>query len=69
MPNFDLDFDVICERCGSDLSRNAMAENASGVFKVIIEPCEDCLNDAYNEGHEMGYDKGYADGIQKGGQP
>ena len=54
MPSFDLDFEVICGKCGGGLSRSSKAESTKYGFVVTIDPCEDCLKDAHDEGYEEG---------------
>jgi len=61
MPTFDLDFEVYCAECGAGLCNQSDAESTSRGFKVTIEPCKRCLEDARQEGFDKGHDEGYSE--------
>lgn len=65
MPTFELEFEVYCAKCGAGLCNQSDASSPSGyynrTFKVMVQPCEKCLEEAKEEG----YDNGYTDGQEE----
>ena len=57
MAEVNIDIEVRCDTCGSDLT----VEVSGGIKYIpdfIIEPCEKCLDDARSEGYDEGYQEG-----------
>ena len=60
MATFDVEFDVICTKCGRALG--ASAEQHRNSNTVRVEPCTSCLEDAKNEGYADGLKEAETDG-------
>lgn len=57
MPTFDLDFEVYCATCGAGLCNQSNTESTRSGFRVTIEPCKRCMDDANYEGYLKGKDE------------
>jgi hypothetical protein len=62
MPEFTVDFEVYCSKCGAGLCNQSTTEVRRGYPRVTVEPCTKCLDDAKNEGYDEGYKTGIAEG-------
>lgn len=54
MPNFTIDFEVVCGKCGAGLCNQSSGSNYRGQNVVTVDPCEKCINASYDEGFEHG---------------
>jgi len=52
----EVEVEVICLRCGRDLQTTV--EYRRGGPVILVEPCDNCIEDAKNEGYDKGYDEG-----------
>lgn len=59
MPSFnpEIDFEVFCS-CGAGLCSQSTTEERRGSWRVIVEPCSRCLDQAHNDGYDEGYEAG-----------
>ena len=48
MAKFEIEFDVICEKCGEALTITINQDRFGN--QVIVEPCDACMAEQYNEG-------------------
>ena len=61
MPEFTIEFEVYCEKCGAGLCPNTSTEEADRnrrYPRAYVEPCEKCLSDAKSDGYDEGYQEG-----------
>jgi hypothetical protein len=63
--NIDVEFEVFCS-CGNGLCNQTTVEYKHGGQRVIIEPCDKCLQNAMDEGYAEGESDGYGDGFKEG---
>lgn len=49
MPGFDLDFEVVCERCQSPLETDTKTHAYYGTRSVIVVPCSSCIEKETDE--------------------
>jgi len=66
MPEFTVEFEVYCGKCGAGLCNNSRGELKRGGPRVTVDPCEDCLTSAKDEGDTAGYNRGLDEGFAKG---
>lgn len=57
MPEFTLQFEVYCGKCGAGLCNNSTTEERRGIYRVTIDPCEHCLEEAKSDGDGEGYER------------
>ena len=60
MPEFAIEFDVDCSRCGARLD-GTTTQSYRGAT-LTVEPCAACLEAATDEGDDKGYERGLEDG-------
>jgi hypothetical protein len=65
MPEFTVDFEVYCGKCGAGLCKQSNTEVRRGVPRVTVEPCNNCMSDSRDEGYSEGYDKGTEEGAKE----
>lgn len=63
MPEFTLEFEVYCSKCGAGLCNQSRTEfnQRRGLPSVHVEPCQHCLDEAKS----VGDDEGHARGVQE----
>ena len=66
MPSFDVEFEVYCS-CGAGLCDQSTGETTrQGGNKVVVQPCDNCLELARSKGYDEGFDHGYTEGFDEG---
>ena len=59
MPELDgevkIEFEVYCDRCGAGLCNNISIRYDFSPPRILVDPCEKCLEKEYDEGHDAGY--------------
>ena len=48
--DISIDLDVVCERCGSELSYLVNGPYKNSIYEVKITPCNSCLQNAATNG-------------------
>lgn len=63
MPVIEASFEVYC-KCGAAMCHAVDTKQGrfGNVDKIVIEPCEKCLEERYDEGYTEGHTEGYDDG-------
>jgi len=57
MPSFEIEFEVHCEKCGTELvSKFTTGYDSPEGFRMGVEPCSDCLESERQEGYDEGFD-------------
>jgi len=54
MPEFTVEFEVYCGKCGAGICNNSRGELMWGGPRVTVDPCEACLASAKDEGFAKG---------------
>lgn len=60
MPSFEIEFEVKCSSCRSDLIAETTVKRNSLSMEdrfVVVEPCKNCLQDARDEVHLLVVDR------------
>jgi len=59
MPTLDVEFEIFCAECGTDLGNGVEVKEAEAFEDyVFVPPCEKCLEAAKDEGDAEGYAQG-----------
>lgn len=60
MPSFEIEFEVKCSSCGSELIAETKVKRNSLSMEdrfVVVEPCKTCIDEAKDEVHSLVADR------------
>ena len=59
--SISVDIEIVCSNCGDPLKAERERSRSEDV-KILVTPCECCLEGARVEGNDKGFDEGYDSG-------
>jgi len=56
MPKMEVEFEVVCGQCGTNLDKNSSGEIHRGTSRITVQPCQSCLDNEFEKGVDKGLD-------------
>jgi len=54
MPKMEIEFEVVCGKCGTNLDKDSDGDFRRGTSTVIVRPCSKCLEEEFERGEGVG---------------